>query len=345
MPEIPLEPVRGPSVWTAAEIAADDRWVHRFSDRELAEIDTALDTAQARGLTVGAFGREEFSLPTLAATIDAVVQEVEAGRGFALFRGLPVDDYDLDQLRLIYWGIGGYFGNPISQNSKGQILADVIDLGNDYSDINARGYKTSAALSAHVDSSDLVALLCVRTARSGGESTLVSSMTVFNEILARRPEYLEIFFRGFKHDLRGEGVTARLDEVTFHEIPVFSYFGGQLSCNFNAKIIRSARQKLGEPLSALEDAALDYFVELTRRPDFCYRMALRSGDIQLVNNYTVLHGRSAYTDYPEEARKRRLMRFWVNSRAGRNLAPDFANRYNTGPGQGVAVGDGARYLF
>ena len=98
-----------------------------------------------------------------------------------MFCGLPVEDYDLDELRLIYWGIGSYFGNPISQNSKGQVLADVVDLGNDYSDINTRGYKSSAALPAHVHSSDPVALLCVRTARTGGESTLVSSMSIFNE--------------------------------------------------------------------------------------------------------------------------------------------------------------------
>ena len=246
---------------------------------------------------------------------------------------------------MIYWGIGSYFGNPISQNSKGQILADVVDLGNDYSNINTRGYKTSAALSAHVDSCDMVALLCVRTARAGGESTLVSSMSIFNEILAHFPQFLPILFRGFKHDLRGEGVTARLDEMTFHEIPVFSYFGGQLSCNFNAKIIRSARRKLGQPLTELEEAAIECVLELSRRQDLCYRMDLRPGDIQLVNNYTVLHGRSAYSDYPDDARKRRLMRFWVNSRAGRNLAPEFTDRYNTGPGQGVAVGDGARYMF
>jgi hypothetical protein len=185
----------------------------------------------------------------------------------------------------------------------------------------------------------------VQAARSGGESTLVSSMSIFNEILAHHPQFLPVLFRGFKRDLRGEGVTARLDELTFHEIPVFSYFGGQLSCNFNAKIIYSARRKLSLSMSELEEAAIECVLELSRRPDLCYRMHLQPGDIQLVNNYTILHGRSAYSDYHDEARKRRLMRFWVNSRNSRNLAPDFINRYNTGPGQGVAVGDGARFMF
>lgn len=85
--------------------------------------------------------------------------------------------------------------------------------------------------------------------------------------------------------------------------------------------------------------------ELALREDICFRMHLQEGDIQLVINYTVLHSRTGYTDYPEPERKRRLMRFWVNSRTGRPLAPDFANKYNTGPRGGVALGDGARYIF
>ncbi len=345
MPEMLLEPVRDRSAWKSADFENDDSWIYRFSDAELVEIDAAQQTVRARGLDVPDFGRDEFPLPTLEAKIDDIVGEVEEGRGFALFRGLPVDKYDLDTLRIIYWGIGAYFGNPISQNSKGQILADVVDLGNDYSDINGRGYKTSAALTPHVDSSDMVALLCVNTARSGGKSMLSSSMSVYNDILENHREHLPILYRGFRRDLRGEGVTANLDELTFNEIPIFSYFGGQLSCDFNAKIIRSAHIKMDQPLTEAEEAALQCVMATAQRPDVCFRMDLQKGDIQLVNNFTVLHSRGAYTDYTDPERKRRLMRFWVNARNGRALEPNFANKYNTGPRGGVAVGDGARYDF
>lgn len=345
MSEMLLEPVTDRSAWKSADFENDDSWIYRFSAAELAEIDAAMRAVKARGLNVPDFGRDEFPLPTLQAKIEAVVAEVEDGRGFALWRGIPVDEYDLDTLRIIYWGIGAYFGNPISQNSKGQILADVIDLGNDYGDINARGYKTSAALPPHVDSSDMVALFCVNTARSGGESMLSSSMAVYNEILAENEELLPILYRGFKRDLRGEGVTAELDELTDHEIPIFSYFGGKLSCDFNDRIIRSAHVKMEKPLTAEEEAALQRVIAIAQRPDIQFRMYLQKGDIQLVNNFTVLHSRAGYTDYDDPARRRRLMRFWVNAREGRPLEPNFANKYNTGPRGGVAVGDGARYVF
>ncbi len=345
MPEMLLEPVRDPSAWKAADYENNDSWIHRFTEDDLAEIDAALNGIRSQGLSVPSFGREEFPLPRLEEKIYRVVEEVDEGRGFALFRGLPVEKYDLEVLRVIYWGIGAYFGNPISQNSKGEILADVVDLGNDYGNINSRGYKTRAALSPHVDSSDLVALLCVNTGRTGGESMLSSSASVYNEILQHHREYLPVLCRGFHRDLRGEGVTEKIDEVTFHEIPVFSYFENQLSCDFNERIIRSARVRMDQPLTDLEDAALNCFRTVASRPDIQFRMHLQKGDIQLVNNYTVLHSRAAYTDYTDPARKRRLMRFWVNSRNARALDPNFANKYNTGPRGGVAVGDGARYDF
>lgn len=345
MSEILLEPICDRSAWKSADWRNDDSWIYRFTEQDLAEIDSALQAVRARGLGVPGFGRDDFALPTLRPKIEEVLNDVENGRGFVLFRGIPVDAYDLDTLRVIYWGIGAHFGNPISQNSKGQILADVVDLGNDYSDINGRGYKTRAALPPHVDSSDMVALLCVNTAKSGGESMLTSSMSVYNHILVNHPEYLPVLYRGFKRDLRGEGVTAKPDELTFGEIPIFSYFDGRLSCDFNEKIIRSAHIKMDRPLTALEDAALQCVMATAQRPDLCFRMYLQRGDIQLVNNFTILHGRAGYTDHVDAEKKRRLMRFWVNARDGRKLDPNFANKYNTGPRGGVAVGDGARYTF
>lgn len=345
MPEMLMEPVRDRSAWKAADFENDDSWIYRFSTAELAEIDAAVRGIKARGLDVPDFGCEEFPLPTLRAKIAEMVEEVEDGRGFGLLRGIPVDNYDLDTLRILYWGIGAYFGNPISQNSKGQILADVIDLGNDYNDLNSRGYKTNSGLLPHVDSSDMVALFCVNTARSGGESMLSSSMSIYNEMLANHRELLPILYRGFKRDLRGEGVTASLDELTENELPIFSYYGGQLSCDFNDKIIRSAHIKMGQPLTETEEQVLERMLAIAQRPDIQFRMYLQKGDIQLVNNFTILHSRAGYTDHDDPARKRRLMRFWVNSRAGRALEPNFANKYNTGPRGGVAVGDGARYNF
>ncbi|MCH9671093.1 MAG: TauD/TfdA family dioxygenase [Gammaproteobacteria bacterium] len=340
-----LAPIDSHAAWTADELAADTSWTYRFSPADIAELEAAVRGVQSRDLGPSGFAQRDFPLPNLASQIDRIMQQVETGRGVGLFRGIPTERYDEATLTALYWGLGTYFGDAISQNSRGETVAEVIDKGNDHGDMNVRGYKTRAELSPHVDSCALTTLLCVHPAKSGGDSLVTSSMSLYNRILTDFPEYLDVYYRGFYHDLRGEGPTGKIDEVTHYEIPVFSYFEDTLSCAFNSRIMRSAREKVGPPLTAHENDAIDLIISLAQDPTLQYRMRLESGDVQLVNNYCVMHARDIYTDFDDAPRKRRLLRLWLNLRQPRPLAPNFADRYNTGPGGGVAVGDGARYAF
>ena len=342
-------PVRRPiterSVWSAAELAADPAWQHTLSAAECDELVRATREVQRRGLAVGEFGRDDFPLPTLGSRIESLVHEVENGRGVALLKGVPVAHYDYDAVRLLYWGIGVHAATPISQNSKGQLLAEVTDKGNDYGNINSRGFATNAELLPHVDTSDMTMLLCLRAARSGGQSRVVSSTAVYNAIREEHPEYLDVLHRGFFNDLRGEGPTGHIDELTVHRVPVYSYHAGRLSCSFNYRMIESASVKSGVALSDLEREALDFLKEVSVRDELSHWFMLAPGDVQMVSNHSAFHSRADYVDFEESDRKRCLLRFWMNVRDGRPLEAHFAERYNTGPRGGVAVGEGARYVF
>lgn len=344
-PALRLTSIEEPSAWLAEDLAGDPGWRHILTASELSELETATREARKQGLGVGEFGRDEFPLPTLGPRIEALVDGVENGRGVALLEGIPTSKYDDESLRLLYWGFGVHAGVVISQNSKGQLLAEVRDHGNEYSDRNTRGFSTNAELQPHVDTSDMTTLLCVRAARSGGESRVVSSTAAYNAILSEHPEYLDVLHRGFQNDLRGEGPTGEIDELTHNRIPVYSYCAGRVSCSFNYRMIENAAMKNAEPLSTHERAALDFLREVTLRPEHGYRFMMKPGDIQMVSNHSVFHSRADYEDFEEPERKRCLFRLWVNVRNGRPLAPEFADRYNTGPRGGVAVGDGARYVF
>ncbi len=334
-------PITDVTAWRHADIG--EEWLYTFSEGDIAELETAARQAQASGKGHLGFARDDFPLDALGERVADLLHDVEDGRGFIVLRGLPVGRYDRETTETIYWGLGRHFGTAISQNAKGQRLAEVRDRGHDYTEINSRGYTTRARLLPHVDTSDMTALLCLHPAKEGGLSTLASSVTVYNEILARHPEHLEPLFRGFHHDLRGEGVTGRMDEVTNQRIPVFSFCEGQLSCCFNYKAMETGAEKIGEPFTDLEQEALDFFIETADRPDIRFDMALEQGDIQLINNYAVLHSRSDFVDYPEPERKRNMLRMWINSHVGRPLAPAFADRFNTGARGGVAVGEGGGY--
>jgi hypothetical protein len=268
------QPVRERSTWHAGELAADPAWRHTLTAAELAQLEAATAQACANGLRAGEFGREEFVLPTLGPRIAALADEVENGRGVALLRGIPVHRHDDDSIRVLYWGIGVHAGTPISQNSKGQLLSEVTDKGNDYGDVNTRGFATNAELLPHVDTSDMTTLLCLRAARSGGESRVISSTAVYNAIVAEHPEYLDILHRGFHNDLRGEGPTGDVDELTMNRVPVFSDHEGRVSCSFNYRMIDSASKKSGVPLTGAERAALDFLRAVSLRDELTYRFAL-----------------------------------------------------------------------
>ena len=333
------------STWQALEVESDKRFEHSLSAAEVNELVTATEAALAQHLEAGKFGRDAFVLPTLGPRMERIVDTVENGCGFALIHGVPVQDYNDDALKVLYWGLGAYMGNVISQNSKGQLLAEVSDRGNAYGDRNTRGFSTNAELFPHVDTSDMTALLCVRTAKHGGHSRVVSSTAAYNVILEEHPEYLPVLFRGFKNDLRGEGPTGRIDELTHVEVPVFSHFAGRTSCSFNYRMIENAAEKQGVPLTDHERAALDFLRDVTLRDDMGVRFSMREGDIQMVSNHSVFHSRTGFEDHEDPALRRCLYRLWVNVPGGRELHPQFADRYNTGPRGGVAVGDGARYEF
>jgi hypothetical protein len=243
----------------------------------------------------------------------------------------------------LYWGIAVHLGELISQNAKGDLIGRVENVGVDINAVNARGYTTNAALHPHNDSSDIVGLLCVRQAKQGGQNMITSAMTIYNELLANYPEYLDVMYTGFHYDVRGEGVTGNDNEVTRHRVPVYSYFDGRLSCRYNKRAIETAARKRGQPLTMLEQGALDTVEQLTLEPSMRLDFPLQPGDLQLLNNHMVLHARSNFIDWPERERQRLLLRLWVNRREGegRLLAADFADRYNTGHRQGVAVGAGS----
>jgi len=331
-------PVRHASAWLAADLVRDTSWIHVLAPSEIAEIEAAVTTVRG---DLSGFDREDFPLPTLAPRLDRMIAELEGGRGCVVIRGLDMDRYDMAVAKLIYWGLAVHLGVPISQNAKGERIAHVADSGRDYYSVNVRGYTTNARLRPHCDACDVVGLLCWRTARSGGLSMMTSAMSIYNEILRTHPDYLPILARGFHYDLRGEGATGDPNEVTFHRVPVFSWHGGLLSCRFNQKSIEEGMIKAGMPLTPAEQAAVDLVGDLALADGLRHDLTFQQGDIQLLNNHAVLHSRTAFEDWPEPDRKRNLLRLWLNLRAGRPLAPDIADRLNTGPRGGVRIQAGA----
>ncbi len=331
--------IEGPSAWTGAEMRRREaEWTYRLAPAEVAEIEAAVGAVRARGLDLADIRHEDFPLPRLGPVLDRLRGEVLDGRGFVMLRGMPVEDRPLAESATAYWGVGAYFGKARSQNGKGHLLGHVYDLGQGLSatNPNLRSYATAEGQKFHIDRCDVVALLCLRRAKSGGLSTIVSSMAVHNEMARRRPDLLERLYRPFPTDRRGEVPEGK---GPFYEAPVFNEHDGPkgqyLSVLYSRLHIGSA-QRFPEArrLTPEDIEALDMLGELAADPELRLDMNFTPGDIQFLHNHTILHARSAYEDWPEVERKRHLLRLWLCPPDARPLPPVFAECYG-----GIAIGD------
>jgi hypothetical protein len=310
-------PVGGPSAWKGAEMRDRTDWIVTLRPAELDDLDAALVAAKARGLRIGGFTRAEFALPRLAPRLREWLAEIRDGRGFVLLRGFPVERYPEADLRLMYWGMGTHLGTAISQNSYGDLLGDVRDEGVTHAQ-KVRSYRTRAELKFHTDRADLVGLLCFRKAKEGGTSSLASSMAIYNEILARHPEYLPALRRGFFYINVEEG-----GDLGQWRVPVFSEKDGVVSCRYSRNTIEVAR-RAGAALDDVEMAALDFIDRVAASPALRLDMDLEPGDIQLINSFTTLHARTEFVDHDDPALKRRMLRLWLKLDPRRPLGPHFA---------------------
>jgi hypothetical protein len=319
-------PVSGAGVWYGADLAARIDWMRPFSAAEIAEIDAAVRAA--RGIPFEELSPATFRLPRLGEALKGVLDQLLEGRGFILMRGLPVERMSREEQAIAYLGLGSWLGGFRSQNAKGHLLGHVKDLGLDITNPNVRYYQTSRRLEYHTDSVDIVGLLCLKTAKAGGESYLCSSMTVYNEVLARRPDLLPALFEPFPTDRRGEVPEGM---KPWFDIPIFHWHAGRLSCIYVRQYIESAQRHFPEArrLTPEQRAAMDLVDDLCNDPAIHLKMDFRPGDIQLLHNHQILHSRGDFENWPEPERHRHLLRLWVAPPEARPLPEVFAPRYGS----------------
>ena len=336
--EVLKKPIAESCVWKVSDFKNEKEWTYSFTEKEIFELEEAAKILISKGLAPTSFSKEDFILDTLKGILSEQLDTLQQGRGFIRLRGLEPKKYDSLTIQTIYWGVCSHLGIGIPQNSKGELMSGVKDYGdkivseNPYRD-GIRLHRTTAKIDAHTDSCDHVALLCIQRAKEGGESGVISALTIYNEILKNKPEYLEPLCKGFFIDLIGKGKTEK--ELSSHPIPVFSYFSGKMCSRFNKSQIELGAEKHAGGLDSLSQEAIEYLQHLTEQKDFHLKMMLEEGDIQVLNNRVTYHTRTKVIDHEDSSKKRLLYRVWLNAPQPRPMAPEFANQLNTGERGGV----------
>ena len=307
------------SAWKASDFPTAASYRRELTGQMIDEIAQASQNLMAQGKAGDNVRFRETELPASSELLLSAYDDIENGSGFAVLGGLPVAEWSPEQSRTALAIIGSYFGEITRQNREGEYILDVIDKSAPY-DSQFRGYHSNAFLEFHNDGTNVVALMCMETAKEGGESLLVSATTLYNELSQSRPDVLPVLMQGYHHSRRNQALPGQAP-VMENATPVFSFIDGVFhNCYSRISIDSSLDQ--GRKQSAQERAALDAVDEVLARPELVLNMEFRQGDIQLVNNFTLLHSRKAYIDYSAE-RRRHLMRLWLT---------DPSSKYN-GPGK------------
>ncbi|KAF2827430.1 Clavaminate synthase-like protein [Ophiobolus disseminans] len=310
--------ITGSTAWNRDDYKSNpERWTHPFSASEIDEISSAADAFISSGTPLTGITKEKFPLPEFSKFLEPLRKELIDGKGFILFKGLPVTAWGNRKSAVAYMGLGTYLGYFVSQNSRGHVLGHVKDLGEDAAQIDkVRIYRTNARQFFHADDADLVGLLCVAKALEGGESDLVSSHSVWNELQRENPDVAELLTRPIWYfDRKGE--TSR-GQDEWIRTSVFYLERGEEPRVYSKwdpyyikSLTRFSDAGLIPPLSPEQQRAAQIL------EDTCVKLALHMildiGDIQFLSNNHVLHARTAYKDFPAPAPRRHLMRLWLST--------------------------------
>lgn len=295
--------------WTVSDLESDKRWVFRLSERSVAEV-----VQQARQLAHLAddlleIDRQIFRLsPETIREFTTAIEMSQHTYGLSLIKGFPARDLSETEFRVATWGTGLYMGLARPQNVAGDVLTDVRDAGSSaYRVVNGRGYNTSSELDFHIDSCDVVALYCRREARSGGQSLVTNPFSVARHLIAQDPDNEKKLKDWYPFSLGGY----KVDSMEHYLLPLMEEQGEASAFRINIKNIKNGAIQAGMTLSPEQMDFLYAFQELAGSDQFCYRMYLKEGDIQILNNFHTIHSRTAFEDDDEPDRKRHLIRLWL----------------------------------
>ncbi len=251
-----------------------------------------------------------------AADVAPVRDALESGRGFAILTGPPPGPSAPDEARALYWLAGQLLGEPFAQNVEGVLLYDVRDTGRQLTQ-GARFSVTNYESSFHTDNSfgdtvlDYVGLLCLRPARAGGVSQVVSGYAVYDCLRREVPDVLAVLSSPYHVDRRG-GV--REGEAPTARVPVLAQTECGLLYRYLRYWIEAGHDKAGAPLTPEEARALDVLDGVLARPELRAEFTLKPGDMFFINNRWILHNRTAFEDHSEPERRRHLVRLWLRAR-------------------------------
>ena len=304
-----------PAAWKGSGVQGKDEFAVDLADKHIDAFAHAVKKLKTDGKTeFHDIGRHDFNLEGIAGDLTDWQHEIVDGKGLLILRGFPVDAFSTEEIELMWLGLGTHFGRPVSQSAMGELLGHVVNVGGQ--DARERAYRNSRSLRLHTDRCDTVGMFALQPAETGGLSSYCSALAIYNEMLCTRPDLIEPLWKGFHLHKFGEEMPG---EPPYSKVPVpiISEKDDLPTVILMRGYIDMAVEEFGLPFSDQDREAMDMFEEIGARPEFKLDFILERGEATLFNNSRILHRRTAFQDSEIPAKKRHLMRLWLNDWDGR----------------------------
>ena len=302
--------------WQTSTVDGPEGWYYSLSENCLSSLDQAIRGVQDESQATTEISRLGVPTNGCGEYLQSVLNVLNSGRGFAIVERVPVERCSVEEALSMYWLIGKLLGMPVEQNIEGTLLYDVRDTGQNVAQ-GARFSVTNSESSFHNDNSfgdplpDLVGLLCLHTAKSGGQSQLISGYALHNELLKNYPDVLGTLYQLFCFDRRGQ---FKAGESPTSQFPIFEWRAGELTVRYLYYYIQVGHERAGKTLNADQRKALEVVEMLLQCPDFRVEFNLQPGQMLFTNNRWILHNRTAFEDYSDPERRRHYVRLWLQQR-------------------------------
>ena len=316
--QILSEVIADQRAWTARSIDGGESWRYTLTADCFAELDVFLAQRQRQPQPITETRIQSADFPACAAVLEGALAALESGRGFAIVERLSFERYTRDEAQMAYWVIGQLLGVPFAQDVKGTLLYDVKDTGQDPTK-GARFSVSNVESSFHMDHCfgdpipDILGLLSLQGAKSGGRSQFLSAYTLHNELLTQYPDVLPALYEPFCFDRRGQ---FKEGEKPVFEAPVFRWDAQGLHIRYLYYYIQVGQERMDEPFSPAQARALAAVEDTLAREDLHVEMLLKPGQMLFTSNHWLLHNRTSFEDHPEPEKRRHLVRLWLSYRNG-----------------------------
>jgi alpha-ketoglutarate-dependent taurine dioxygenase len=241
-----------------------------------------------------------------------VSQRVLQGAGYAVLDLGLADGAPIETVVRVALEVGNSIGHVLRQNGEGATVIHVRDRGVTMEG-GGRYHETNTPGSLHTDGPqldtppDVLLMLSIRQADVGGESVLVDGAVLHQYLAMRKPEIFRILHFPFYFDRRG---------FDYHSPdlyrPVYECSQDSVGMRYLCSYILSGHTKRECPLTEMQRAALLTLEELLNDSAFQVRVSLPPGQMLIVDNQRMCHGRTAFHDRGVPRSLRHLIRLWVS---------------------------------